>query len=271
MGMEFETFDDPGICWPIVRRRAADELLVLLMGFGDALLTYGRSLMWNERFPSEQAYRSALYRLRKKGLLVSRRTSENTPSLFLTDEARSRTPAALQPEKRWRRKWPGYWYVLSYDVPETKKVYRETLRRFLVRMHMGCLQKSVWITPDDIRPEYQDLAETADVERFSFLLQSRTVLGRSTEDVVLKAWPFERLDKLQEYYCRISRRNLEILRNDTATPQELTELAVENTQAYLAAMQDDPMLPESLWLPTYRGREAYKLFKETTQAIARRL
>ncbi len=269
--MEFESFEGPGICWPVVRRQAGHELLMLLMGFGDALLTYGRSLMWSDRFPNEGAYQSALSRLRKNGLLVSQRTGPGTPSLFLTEEARARTPAALRPEKRWKRKWPGYWYVLSYDVPEVHKAYRETLRRFLARMHMGCLHKSVWITPDDIRPEYQDLAETAAVEQFSFLLQARTVLGRSTEDVVLTSWPFDRLDMLQSHYCHVSQRNLELLRDGEATPQELTELALQNTRAYLAAMQEDPMLPECLWLPTYCGRKAYKIFKETTRAIARRL
>ena len=51
-------------------------------------------------------------------------------------------------------------------------IYRNVLRQFLKAQRMGCFQKSVWITPTDIRPQYADLKEAAAVEVFACLFEA---------------------------------------------------------------------------------------------------
>ena len=42
---------------------------------------------------------------------------------------------------------------------------------------MGCLQKSVWVSPRDIRPEHDDLVKGIRVNFYAYLFEATTVLG----------------------------------------------------------------------------------------------
>lgn len=178
--MQWESFHHPDWSLPVVRRRAAEEWLDLLSDVGELLATGGRSLIWKSSYPNRTAYNNAMYRLRGAGLAVNAQSAGKLPVLKLTEEGRKCLPLYYRPESQWNSKWNGIWYMLVFDVPEKERRYRDSLRRFLKRLRMGCLQKSVWITPRDIRPEYNDLEKVANVYSVSYLLESRTVLHRET-------------------------------------------------------------------------------------------
>ena len=146
--MEFRSFfHNPDVSLPVVRRRATEELLQFIASFGAMLATRGRSLMWTDWSPSRPAYDSAVWRLRKSGLIASCKEGGYGATLELTDAGESRLGEAHKPMKLWQTKWNEIWYVLAYDVPEEEREYRDALRGFLARMRMGCLQRSVWVTP----------------------------------------------------------------------------------------------------------------------------
>ncbi|MBN1270513.1 MAG: hypothetical protein JXB04_13065 [Kiritimatiellae bacterium] len=145
------------------------------------------------------------------------------------------------------------------------------LRGFLTRLRMGWLHRSVWVTPRDIRPDYDDLVRGAAVGRYAFLLEAETVLGQSSLEIVENAWDMDRLQQVQHWYHQVFAENLERLRTDDVPEEELVELARDEMSAYLSAMQEDPLLPRALCPPGYRGEAAYKLHKAFAREIARRL
>lgn len=260
---------DPGLCWPVVRRTISDELLHLFLAYLDSSPFPGR-LLWRHTFPNRQAYCSAVYRLRKAGLLVRRRR-HGLVTLQIGPEAHRRQPRVWRPDRAWKRTWKGIWYVLVYDVPERQRAYRDVLREFLRRQRMGCLQKSVWVSAHDIRPEYRDLAVAAEIRDFAFLFEARTVLGRSALDVVDQAWDFDRLDRGHEWYCRsFEARHGEML-NGRENRAALEQFAREEMTAYLTVMDSDPLLPRELWPPTYLGPKVYALHRRIVADIAARL
>jgi phenylacetic acid degradation operon negative regulatory protein len=265
---EWERFHHPDLCYPVIARRVGEELLELLAGVGEILATRGRCFTFGSQTVSDGGYRSAVYRLRKAGMVAERGTYRRRPILRLTEDGQSRRPDVCRPERFWSRSWAGRWYVLAYDVPESQRVFRDTLRAFLKRKRMGCLQRSVWVTPTDIRPEYDDLVRAADVDQFSFLLEATTVLGRSSLDVVRTAWDFERLLQQQEWYCDVCSANLAKVMSGELAPRQLVNALREETGGYLAAMQGDPLLPRELLPPEYMGEEAYRLHREFTEMVA---
>lgn len=269
--MKFKPFHHPDLSLPVIRRRAAEEFLEALLVLGRAMATRGRSLTWNHSFPSQEAYWSALYRLRRMGLVVTKRGRGRTPILTLTEKGSARVPDACKPERFWRRKWHGYWYILVYDVPERDRAHRAALRGFLSKMRMGCLQRSVWVSPDDIRPAYQDLVEAAGVASYAFLFESKTVLGRGHEEVVRTAWPFDKLESAQRRYCEVYEENLDLLVSRGAQPAELLRLAREEMSAYRSAMEGDPLLPMALWPHDYEGRRVYDLHCRFLAELGKRL
>ncbi len=222
-------------------------------------------------YPSSAAYRTATSRLRKQGLIVWRGKEAATPQLKLTTTGQELMPAYFNPEKYWNRSWNKIWYLFIYDVPEVDRAYRDVLRKFLKRKHLGCLQQSVWITPQDIRPDFDDLTKTAGVGAFAYLFESRTVLGLPNRQVVTDAWNFDRLEQNQAHYCSVMETNLEQLKKGVYTPDEITTLLRMSLDAYHAVMAEDPLLPDSLLPRDYLGKRVHALNKQVFAEIDQKL
>lgn len=269
--MEWLDFHHPDICLPVLRRRIGSDLLHYLSVFGEYAITGGNHAVLMKLFDNANAYRTAKHRLRKAGLIVERNACREYSRIEIAEAGKSEMAKLHKPEKYWKRKWDGRWYILMYDVPESSRYYRDTLRRFLKRMHMGGLQKSIWITPHDIRPEYADLIKAANVDRFSLLMESRTVLGCKASDLVESAWKMDELVAIQQHFCKACAQNTELTFRSTHTDDDLRRMAREELHTYLSIMEEDPLLPSSLHPQEYIGPEVVKAHREFTRSVARRI
>ncbi len=269
--MEWLNFHHPDWSLPVVRRRASEQWMDFLLDVGEVLTTNGRSLVWNKTYPNRQAYHNAMSRLRKAGLVIQPENKGKLPLLKLTKLGQEHLPAYHRPEERWDTRWNGIWYMLIFDVPESERHYRDSLRGFLKRMHMGCLQKSVWITPRDIRPEYDDLESAASIHTVSYLFESRTVLHRETQELVRDAWDFERLMKLHRHFLSVYGENLRRLEMNEYETDSVINLLHQESEAYVQCMRKDPLLPRELHPSGYLGEKVFLLHKKIRFAIAHKL
>ena len=267
--MQPRGFHHPDFSLPVLRRRAAEELLDLLTDFARLLATRGKSLDWNHTFPTQGAYWAALSRLRKAGLIVERRQPGRTPVLLLDEAATSRSRPGCGSRFPWQKRWIGVWYVLVYDVPESERRYRNVLRQFLRRMRMGKLQGSVWISPHDIRPQYDDLVKAASARSYTFLFASKTVLRQKPADLIGQAWKMEELVDMQKLYCDVCAERLRWIRSNRIATNQLLPFAREEQAAYLGLMDRDPLLPVDLWPKPYLGRQVWETHQGIVAAIAR--
>ena len=243
----------------------------MLEFLGDVAAHGAWAFLRNRSYPDRSAYYNAVSRLSKQGLVIKERGLD-TPRLRISEEGAGMLDAYLRPEKYWNRKWNGIWNLLVYDVPEIDRSYRNVLRQFLRSHRMGCFQKSVWITPHDIRPQYADLQEAAAVEVFACLFEARTVLGMPSEKVVREAWDFDSLYDVQKRFCGIYTENLEILQG-AASPDldTLMRLAGEEIDAYRSAFYLDPLLPSELLPRDYIGKQAYSIHRLVLESIRNRI
>jgi DNA-binding transcriptional regulator PaaX len=261
----------PDFSLTVARRRAGEWLIDLLVLYGDALVTRGRSLTWNFGFPSRHAYCNAIRRLRKKGLVVLRPGRTTGARIHFSATAAAQPADYLRPDRSWNRKWSGFWQVLMYDIPEPQRAFRDTLRRFLYQLRMGCLQRSVWVSPDDIRPEYDDLVKATHFDFHSFLFESRTVLGRSAEDVVRTAWDFSDLHGRHQHYRHWCERELRHLDARSASRSDFERLANEELRTYFWAMEEDPLLPRALHPTGYDGVSVFQLHQVFVRTLRKRM
>ena len=237
----------------VLRRRVGAELLNLLGVYGEIFFSLGeRRLPDIEIFPTRAAFRAAVHRLKKAGLLVVEER-DGTKRLVLTDPARAAMASLYRPDKLWDTEWNGYWYLFLYDVPETSREYRDVLRRFLKLQKMGCLQKSVYVTPRDIRPAFADLCDGADVGRYAYLFRSETVLGMDAMQIVRNAWPWEALHEQHKWYHDSYGPRLEKVCAGEYVGEELRCMAREEMKAYESVMTGDPLLPRDLLPEHYLG------------------
>lgn len=265
--MKWLEFHHPDISLPVVRRKIGRELLDFAELSALFMTRGGWAVLNRACYPDKRAYYNATYRLRKLGLIVHREEGTAAiPRLELTPLAKRGLPAYFTPEKFWAKKWSGIWYMVVYDVPEVDRAYRDALRRFLKRERLGCLQQSVWVTPRDIRPQFDDLVRGASVDSFAFLFESRTVLALPARRVVEEAWDFRRLHEIQLRYCETMEENLARL-TAGGDPGQLGALMRLAMQAFHAVFVEDPLLPGPLLPRDYQGRRAWKLHGELIAAL----
>jgi phenylacetic acid degradation operon negative regulatory protein len=268
--MGFLPFDGPSISWPLVRRRAAEDLLYWFDCYVTLLRTNGKRISPGACYEDKKSYYAAVYRLRKAGLLTPT-TPGRGGSILLTETGLNALAPYARPKRYWKRRWNGRWFLLVYDVPEEERQYRDVLRRFLREHRMGELQRSVYVTPHDIRPLYEDLAKATGIRGYAMLFETHSVLAMHDEQVVTSAWDFDLLDSRQAYYCRTAAANLDQLISGPYTRTELESLARDELQGYRLAMVDDPLLPEKLLPRTYLGKKVFRLHTKMVKAIAERL
>ena len=261
-GMNIRSFfHNPDVCFEVIGRRAAENFLDMMLWYGEVMMTNGRSLTWNSCFASDMAYRSAVCRLRKSGVIAGHPDVGRGRILNVYDGRLEQSERFNKPDRFWKRRWSGRWNVLVYDIPEKEAVIRNGLRRFMRNLHMGCLQRSVWVSPWDMRPDYDDLVQTIQIQFESYLFEAETVLGRSQRDIVLNAWNFDKLGMTQSWYLKICRHNLAILAKRKLNRLDYENLAREEMSAYHVALVEDPLLPNELLPSGYLGKKVFAMHK----------
>ncbi len=268
--MALKNFHNPNISWHVVKRRIGEELLHLAIVYIDAALTRGRSLHWSYVWDDQRSYRNAVRRLEKDGL-VFLKPGEPSSVIGFTEAAITSAPRALKPERWWKKKWNGTWYVFLYDVPESTRTYRDAIRRFLQNKKLGQLQRSVYVTTNDIRPDYSDLLKLLYTRDYTVLFEAKTVLGQSPSEIVQSAWDFDKLRECQSWYLEICEHNLAFVLSGELSRPQLENLAREEMTAYLTAMENDPLLPATLHPKDYLGRAVYGTHKKIVGEIGKRL
>lgn len=247
----------------VLRRHLAADLVDLLALTGDLLRTRGASWFWCHAKEDQTSTRFAADRLRRSGLIAIRRTRGRPPLLTLTADGRSHVSDVIWPERWWRRRWEGQWYAMVYDVPEKQRHYRVALQGFLRRMRLGCLQKSVWITPWDIRAEFDDLRQAAAVSDYAFLFKFQPTLGQRGAELAARAWNFERLNQQQKQYLADAQERDSKL---SESGNRLVEMRQELGD-YCRVMAADPLLPEALYPSDYQGRAVVREFRRRLRSL----
>lgn len=78
------------------------------------------------------------------------------------------------------KKWDGWWRVVIFDIPESKRLARDALRRKLIFFGFYSLQKSVFICPFECRREIEILGDYFNVSEYIELFSAH--LPRQQEE-----------------------------------------------------------------------------------------
>jgi phenylacetic acid degradation operon negative regulatory protein len=266
-------FPEPPPSWAVLRNKAGEALLDMLLFYGETLFSGGRSLLRDgDAFHSGNAHDCALYRLRKQGIAVMNRHGHEVITVDISPESRLMRRYLEHPEIYWDRTWDGIWYVIMYDVPEKERALRNSFRHICRNWKMGLLQKSVWLTPHDIRAPFRDLQEVSLLPQYSFLMAMRTVLGLSSRELVLTAWNMIALEDYQHRYLKeVASASRYLLAMEDASREELSNLLMQEMLHYSTIMCHDPLLPRTLWLEGYPGPRVVAAHRDFVKHAKKRL
>ncbi|GHF24818.1 PaaX family transcriptional regulator [Streptomyces mashuensis] len=138
--------------------------------------------------------RSAVSRLKRRGLLVPGRTSGGAAGYGLSDAARQllddgdrriygRAPAR-----------PGHgWLLAVFSVPEQERHKRHLLRSRLARLGFGTAAPGVWIAPAHVHEETRHTLERLGLAAYVDLFRGNHLGFEPTAEAVARWWDLESL------------------------------------------------------------------------------
>lgn len=216
------------------------------------------------------AYRNGLLRQTKR--LEDQRLIERDPAAAcdriyrLTESGRLRALGGRDPVAGWSRAWDGRWRLVLFDLPMERNGQRVKLRRFLRSKGYGCLQGSVWVTPDPMQGEREILADGVINVETLLLLEARPCAGESDAEIVGGAWDFSAINHRYAQYLKVLARVPDVPELNAILARRLLRWATEERQAWWAAVEYDPLLPERLLPADYLGQKAWARRVETLRA-----
>ena len=92
----------------------------------------------------ETKIKNSFYQLKRQGLIVYGLRLWQTPQITQAGKEKLKR---LLPHYNNKRIWDKRLYLVSYDIPNSKKAVRDNLRQILKTLGCGLLQESVWLTP----------------------------------------------------------------------------------------------------------------------------
>lgn len=176
----------------------------------------------------------------------------------LTEQGRLHALGGRDPEAQWSRHWDGHWRLVLFDVPMEQHVYRGRLRRYLRVRGFGCLQGSVWITPNPVHGEREILTGGKINVESLLLLEARPCSGESDAEIVAGAWDFGVINRRYARHLNLLDQRPDGSLRDNAAARALQRWAADERAAWHAAVEIDPLLPKRLLPPDYLGCRAWE-------------
>lgn len=221
------------------------------------------------------AVRSALSRLKKRGVLLSTRAGSAAAYRLdpdLADVFREGDERIFSA----RRSRPGdRWLLASFSVPESQRHLRHQLRTILARRGFGTVGSGLWVAPELVAPHIRRDLERAHLLEYVELFAAEHLTGRDLATEVATWWD---LPTLAAHYAGFNDRFAAMLARWEAGGQELDDeqafadhvLAVTAWRRlpYLDPGLPVEALPES-W-PGLRAQEIFAALHERLREPARR-
>ncbi|MEK7142982.1 MAG: hypothetical protein AAB785_02100 [Patescibacteria group bacterium] len=135
------------------RRSLSEKILIVIDGFikENAAVWYPYKGFGRSFRKYRGSFSKALYELKRRGYLEEIE-NHGERSLKLTSKGRLRLI-----KKKLLKKWDGQWRIIAFDIPEKRRKTRDLFRFKLDDLGCRPIQKSVWITPQDISGELEEL------------------------------------------------------------------------------------------------------------------
>jgi phenylacetic acid degradation operon negative regulatory protein len=264
----------------ISRKSSSHSQQVVLTLYGDYILHLGGEIGIDTLIKvlanfelSQQAVRSAVSRMSRKGLIKVRRVGRTS---YYSLTAAGRKLVAEGARRIFQRKtteWGGSWNIVTYSIPEKTREIRDILRRELGWLGFGPLSDATWISPYDMTDEVNELVERLDIKDRVLIFSSKQVGSVNPNSIVYWCWD---LDKIHDKYCsfidkyqtKLKGHQKRLKSGEEIEPGECFVERFHLIHEYHKLPFYDPDLPAELLPANWRRPEAAKLFEAYHKLLA---
>ena len=190
--------------------------------------------------------RNTFYQLKQQGLINYSKHLWNQPQI--TKQGQKRLQSIL-PDYQAERTWDDRLYLISYDIPENKKIERDNLRKLLKNLGCGLLQESVWLMPYNPKTILKDYVKTNDLAGLVLVSDLGKDGSIGEEDNLSLINRIYKLDDLNLRYQEFIKQWSEKKPNQ------------ETISHFFSILKDDPQLPFVLLPDNWLGEKAWELIE----------
>ncbi|GAB3648660.1 PaaX family transcriptional regulator [Streptomyces sparsus] len=234
---------------------------------------HGRSLTADGRVPvaalirllgavgvEPPAVRSAVSRLKRRGLLTVRRSGSRGSDYAPSDAARQ----LLEDGDRriyQHARHDGQWLLAVFSVPESERSRRHVLRSRLARLGFGNAAPGVWVAPAHLEAETRHTLERLELSEYVVLFRGVHAGFEPTPDAVARWWDLSALADLHREFLAVHEPVLDAWARRRRLPEEQAYrdhlLALD---AWRRLPYADPGLPASLLPDDWPGERSAGVF-----------
>ncbi|MFF2653684.1 PaaX family transcriptional regulator C-terminal domain-containing protein [Streptomyces sp. NPDC058045] len=207
-----------------------------------------------------QAVRSAIHRLKRRGILLPRR-DDGTAGYELSPEARDiLRDGDERIFRRERASLADGWLLAVFSVPESERNKRHQLRSHLTRLGFGTVSPGVWIAPARLHEATAAVLHRLELTAYADLLRADHLAFGELTQKVRGWWDFDQLEPLYQEF-------IDAHGPDSEAPDRHGTDDSGAFAAYVSALTDwrrlpylDPGLPTELLPADWVGVRAADLF-----------
>jgi CRISPR-associated endonuclease Cas2 len=190
--------------------------------------------------------KGVLAKLKRYGW-IERSNNDGEAYYKITEKGEREFDRILKPLKR-TDKWDNKWRLVIFNIPENKRKIRDQLRRNITKLGMGLLQNSVWISPNDIKDEVEQIKKRLNLEnqlRFFEVTRNSAI----DKTIIEKAW---NLPEIEDDYKQFNFNTVRLLKyiSKEINPRYSIKKLI---YLYALILNNDPIMPSE-----FRDREAIR-------------
>lgn len=247
--------------------------------FGDYIRYHGNEIWMGSLIKllepfnhNEQAVRSAISRMSKQGWVVSRKET-NKSYYSLTERGKKRMEEAAGRIYRIEaEKWDGKWRMLLYNIPEEKRQIRDELRKELIWSGFGLLSNGVWITPNNLKNQINDIIDKYNIRECVHFFTADNEGPQSNKQIITNCWDIDHINKQYQMFIKFYEgemvENRQKLEEGKMSNQDCFVERTLLVHHYRKSLFIDPGIPQELLPEKWLGEQAAKLFSSYYNILA---
>jgi phenylacetic acid degradation operon negative regulatory protein len=216
----------------------------------------------------EQAVRSAVSRLKRRGVVVAERRG-GAAGYRLTGEGRAMLEAgdARIFERPVLAAAGAEWLLVSFSIPEPQRALRHRLRSRLEWLGLGIVAPAVWIGPAHVEAEVRGLVAEFGLAGRVELFRAEHAGFTPAPDALARWWDLEAIGAEYRAYLEAWRPPLARWRRRAPGPAEAVAAHLRQLDAWRRIPFHDPGLPAAALPADWPGTAAWALFAELTERL----
>jgi len=214
-----------------------------------------------------QAVRSALSRLKRRGVLLSKHQANSAGYSLANSTLEVIAEGDERIFKPNRSTIDDGWVVVVFSVPESERKKRHLLRSSLTRLGFGTAAPGVWLAPGNLADVTRHTLDRRNLSEYVDIFTGQYFAFGDLREKVCAWWDLDELMWLYAEFLQRYRSALYRTSTEDITPLEAFQIYVPMLTQWRRLPYRDPGLPLSLLPVAWNGEVAGELFEELNDAL----